>query len=355
MTAVTPAASHSAAPPRIGLVLGGGGVIGNAWITGVLEGIREVTGWDPRSAEVIVGTSAGSLNGALLAAGVHNAVQFAHVQGQIALPHPDVPPSVAAARLMRQGDRDWTGRLFPEATRARRRVLSSPGAVLRAVSRPLHTAPEVLLSGLLGEGRISTRTIGEIIENVWSGGWPPQRFWAVSTDLESGRRVAFGHPDAPVTDLARAVRASCAIPAFFAPVNVQGRRFVDGGLRSVSNLDLLAGQDLDLVVCVNPLSPTDARDRGAGSSRDTLLRRLERRAWDRFARRLAWERRRVEASGTPVLVLQPGADDLEVMPANWMSARARGRVAQRARETSTDTLAEAWTRRAVGLLREDSA
>jgi NTE family protein len=55
--------------PRIGLVLGAGGVIGHAFHAGVLDGLCDATGWDPRDAEVIVGTSAGSVVGALLRAG----------------------------------------------------------------------------------------------------------------------------------------------------------------------------------------------------------------------------------------------------------------------------------------------
>ena len=74
----------------------------------------------------------------------------------------------------------------------------------------------MLLTGLLPEGNRSTRTIGEVVENVWSRGWPRRRFWAVATDLDSGHRVPFGRSGSPATDLSRAVRASCAIPSFFA-------------------------------------------------------------------------------------------------------------------------------------------
>ncbi len=342
----------STAPPRIGLVLGGGGVIGNAYITGVLEGLRLATGWDPRSADVTVGTSAGSVNGALLAAGVHSALQFAHVCQEVALPHPDVEPSGQAARLARHPDPAWTARLFPRTRRARRPLLASPGVVLRGVARPTRTPLAVWLTGLLGEGRVSTRTIGEIVESVWSEGWPQRRFWAVATDLDTGHRVPFGSAGSPPTDLARAVRASCAIPAFYAPVRVRGRRFVDGGLRSVSNLDLVAHEALDLVVCINPLSPTRARPTAPPDRVGDLVQRLERRAWKGFGRRLALERRRVEAHGTPVIVLQPGAADLEVIPRNWMSAHPRRDVARRALETTLDVLREPFARRAVAQLRE---
>jgi NTE family protein len=154
-------------------------------------------------------------------------------------------------------------------------------------------------------------------------------------DLESGDRVAFGRDGAPTTDVARAVRASCAIPAFFAPVRIDGRRYVDGGVWSVSNLDLVAGQELDLVVCINPMSSLEGRSYEGPVDRITAaIHDFERRTRVRFGRRLGWERRRVETSGTPVLLIQPTAADLEVIPVNLMRAKERRAVAERALETT---------------------
>jgi len=216
-----------------------------------------------------------------------------------------------------------------------RPILSSPRAVLRGLMRPWQTSLELFVAGLIGEGFISTRTIGELIDLVCPNGWPERGYWAVAVDLESGQRVALGRPDAPRTDVARAVRASCAIPAFFAPVRIDGRRYVDGGVWSVSNLDLLANRGLDLVICVNPMSSLEGRSYEGPVDRFTgAVHRLEERAWGRFGRRLGWEKRRVERSGTPVLLIQPTAADLEVIPVNLMNATERSAVAQRALETT---------------------
>ena len=77
----------------------------------------------------------------------------------------------------------------------------------------------------------------------------------MACDYATGRRVAFGrerrHPD---VELADAVAASCAIPGFYHPVTIDGRRYVDGGMHSPSNLDVLRHEDLDLVICLNPTS-----------------------------------------------------------------------------------------------------
>jgi NTE family protein len=329
--------------PNIGVVLGGGGVIGNAYLTGVLEGIRRVTGWDPGAAHITVGTSAGSVNGALSALGMPSDVMYRYVRGERPSSEELTTLPAAARRFQDHPDSELTDRLFPPTGVLPRPVLSSPQAVLRGLLRPWTTSLELFVAGLIGEGFVSTRTIGELISLVCPRGWPTRAYWAVAVDLESGRRVALGQQDAPRTDVARAVRASCAIPAFYAPVRIGGRRYVDGGVWSVSNLDLLAGQDLDLVVCVNPMSSLEGRSYEGPVDRLTgTVHRLERRAWSRFGRRPGWERRRVEASGTPVLLIQPTAADLEVIPMNLMRAAERRAVAERALET---TIAGLETRR----------
>lgn len=327
--------------PRIGLVLGGGGVIGHAYLAGVLEGIRRVSGWEPGTADVTVGTSAGSVSGALSAIGLPSDLMYRYVCHEEPPPDEELPD--LARRFRERPDHEWTDRLYTATGVAPRPLLSSPQAIARALLRPWDTSLDMFVAGLLGEGFLSTRPIGDIIEIVKPSGWPKRTFWAVTVDLDGGDRVVFGRPDAPQTDVARAVRASCAIPAVFAPVRVNGRRYADGGIWSVSNLDLLAGAGLDLVVCVNPMSSLEGRSYEGPVDRITAaVHDLERRMHLRFGRRLGWERRKVEDAGTPVLLIQPTAADLEVFPLNLMSAGDRPAVAGRALET---TIAELETRR----------
>ena len=86
-------------------------------------------------------------------------------------------------------------------------------------------------------------------------GWSPHpNLWIVACDYETGRRVPFGRAGAPDADLADAVAASCAIPGIYHPLTIDGRRYVDGGIYSTSNLDLLRDEELDLVICLNPTS-----------------------------------------------------------------------------------------------------
>jgi NTE family protein len=142
----------------------------------------------------------------------------------------------------------------------------------------------------------------------------------VACDYSTGRRVAFGSRSAPPARVGDAVAASCAIPAFYHPVTIGRRRYVDGGIHSVSNLDLLAGENLDLVVCLNPMS-TRARIE-ARTPAERVAANLRASA----GRRLGSEARQLRDEGTEVLLIQPGGADLAVMGVNLMARDRRGAV-----------------------------
>ena len=126
--------------------------------------------------------------------------------------------------------------------------------------------------------------------------------------------------------MSQAVAASCAIPAFYHPVKIDGRRYIDGGICSPSNLDLLCDSELDLVVCLNPMSSLAQVSGGSPGDRVGALLRA-------FAgRRLGHEARKLRETGTKVLMLQPGADDVKVMGFNMMSGRRRMEVTETAVE-----------------------
>jgi NTE family protein len=132
------------------------------------------------------------------------------------------------------------------------------------------------------------------------------------------------------------VAASCAIPGFYRPVRIGGRRYVDGGVFSTSNLDLLAGRGLDLVICLNPLTSRATPD--GPLERLTALTRLSGR------RRLEHELRKVRGFGTEVLLLEPTAEDLAGMGLNWMNAERRQAVIETAQRTVGEQLARAEAR-----------
>ena len=167
------------------------------------------------------------------------------------------------------------------------------------------------------EGRISTEIIATGLRPFFDH-WPDRALWINAVDLQTSRLVTFGRGNAPVADVPSAVAASCAIPAFFAPVSIDGVRYVDGGVHSPTNADLLAGLGLDLVVISSPMS---------------IARNSARLAADQAARRVARfalvrEVARVRRRGTPVLTFQPTAADLAVMGINAMDPSRRADVAR---------------------------
>ena len=144
-----------------------------------------------------------------------------------------------------------------------------------ALANPLGHTPLQMLAGWLPSGLVSTDSLRDIVRRVVPDGWVEHpNYWAVACDYQSGRRIPFGRLDAPNADLADAVAASCAIPGFYRPVRIGSRRYVDGGVCSASNLDLVAGRGLDLVICLNPLSSGTevAREARGGPARPRSAR-----------------------------------------------------------------------------------
>ncbi len=165
-----------------------------------------------------------------------------------------------------EGLLDATGRPAAEADRAGGAVFRLhrgapplvPGSwplVLRGLRAPRRHRPAALAAGWLPRGVISTEPLKETVRRVAPRGWSEHPgLWIVACDYATGRRVAFGRPGAPPAELADAVAASCVIPGFYRPVAIAGRRYVDGGLWSTSNLDVVRREELDLVICLNPTS-----------------------------------------------------------------------------------------------------
>lgn len=302
----------------MGLVLGAGGVIGGAWLVGALRALSDVTGWHPQRADVMLGTSAGALIAALLGAGIGPERLFA-----------------SAAEAPPDGDEDLLGELLLDsAYRPERRWPPlRPGSLGLAYRALRERAFVRLLCGLLPRGPVATTAIEAVVERVVPAGWAPHpACWVVACDYGTGRPAVFGRPGAPTPPLARGVAASCAIPGLFAPVGIDGRWYVDGGLRSMSNADLLEGQRLDVVVVLNPMS---ARSRSrAWSPVDRMMAAV--RAWS--AARIDAEVARLRRRGVRILLLEPTAEDLAAMGSRTMDGRRARLVATLARSTMTAQL-----------------
>jgi NTE family protein len=134
----------------------------------------------------------------------------------------------------------------------------------------------------------------------------------------------FGRTGAPHTDVATAVGASSAVPGYFAPVTIHGRRYVDGGVHSPTNADVLRREDLDLVIVSSPMSIADTSG----------LRKPTRALRGHFRARLGLERRKLRNAGITTRAFQPSEDDLRAMGSQAMDDERMAEVARQARRTT---------------------
>jgi NTE family protein len=198
---------------RRALVLGGGGVTGVAWEIGLLTGLAEA-GIDLTDADVVIGTSAGSVVGALVAGGLDLPTMYA---GQLAPPTAEIPARLGAAMILR-----WA--LAAAGRRDEQRARARIGALALAAK----TVPEA-----------DRRAV--IAARLRGADWPERRLLITAVDARTGEFVVFDREQG--VDLVDAVGASCAVPGVWPPVTIGDRRYVDGGVRSPVNADLAAGYD----------------------------------------------------------------------------------------------------------------
>lgn len=320
-------------------MLGGGGTVGAAWLMGTLAAIADETGWDPGSADYVVGTSAGSMIGALVACGVPPWLMVAH-QGGESLDGLSDSRGDASDRVDRSGGSGYRLDGFG--------LGFGPGSwrlAAASLAHPTRYSPMSVVSGWLPEGRVSTEPLKDTVRRVCRDPWAPHpNFWAVAVDYENGRRVAFGRDGAPDATLPDAVAASCAIPGFYRPVRINDRRYVDGGVRSASNLDVLRDEGLDLVIALNPMSSLDSITSRALTDRVAVAVRSG------IGRRLGSEARRLRDDGTEVVLIQPTAHDLEVMGPNPMNGRRRKETMGAARRTMAERLHDGELAESFGAL-----
>ena len=261
------------------LVLGGGGAVGIAWETGIIQGLLD-GGLDATQADLIVGTSAGSVVGTQLAYGRSArdllAAQDAPRQGTAG------GGASADVGVLRELFQKWAGaRELTEALRAQ----------IGALALAAKTASE--------ETWINSfkRTLG-------SSDWPERPLILTGVDTASGEFVTWDRDSGVPIELA--VAASCAVPGLFPPVTIKGARYMDGGVRSGTSADLASGHQVVLIV-----APMGAKADGIG--------RIMRHHLDAEAETL-------RAAGSAVEVVLPDAASLEAFGPNMLDP-TRGKEA----------------------------
>ncbi|MBD8505589.1 patatin-like phospholipase family protein [Hoyosella sp. G463] len=296
---------------RRALVLGCGGTLGGAWTIAALKALADHLEWDPRTADVIQGTSAGAELATMLGSGIS-------VDQLVAMQLGTTDDKRLRAHLA-----DAPGR-FPPLPRAR---LGSLGLLRRA--RGL-----AALSGIAPRGSGDPAWLERLAISLNPrASWPDHAgLRLVAMDYDTGERVAFGAPGSPSASVGEALQASWAIPGWFPPVEIDGRRYIDGGAASTASVDLLAddpvGNRIDEAIVIAPMASLSG-DRAPGllgRGEDRLLRRG-------MTRGLRAEITRLEQAATRVVVLDAIASDLEVRGGNLMDHRRREAVSEHALAT----------------------
>ena len=218
------------------LVLGGGGLAGIAWMTGLLFGLSE-QGVDLRAAEIMVATSAGSTVAAQLSSGLSLNDLFARQVDPARQTREIVPADhlVAAFQKMIATDSSSLDR----------------GAFMRS----------------FGQWALAASTVSEeerravIAERLPNHAWPESMLVIVAVDTETGEATLFDR--FAETSLIDAVAASCAVPGVWPAVTIRGRRYMDGGTRSSDNADLVRGYARTVILSPNGTTRPALKDQMA--------------------------------------------------------------------------------------------
>lgn len=245
---------------KIGLALGGGGVVGVAWEIGVLRALNDA-GFQPTRSKVVVGTSAGALIGSRLLHG-HSLADMESEQAEADVIVGDAPPADLAA--LAEVFQMWVSQ--PEMT---------PDLAKKVAEKALQapTMPE-------------QDWVGAFAKVLGTDGWPPGDLRIITVAASSGERVVWTAADGIA--LGSAVASSCAVPGIFPPVTLGPDRYIDGGVWSGSNVDILSDSDIEAVVFIGPMGEAP-----------NLLGRISASALDREAAAL-------EARGIPLHTITPG-------------------------------------------------
>jgi NTE family protein len=282
--------------PRVGLVLGAGGTVGAAYHAGVLFSVEHHTGFDPRDATQIVGTSAGSLVGGLLRAGVSTEDLV-----RLARRDPTLPVPAHLGGLHQASAADTPSVLDV--------VLGMRPPTLGAIANTMrHRSPWPWLLSWSRSARFDLQPLLAELDHLCGDRWPSAdlRICAASS-VDGGRRVLDGSSD---VSLSQAIAASCAVPGLFRPQRVHGESLVDGGVWSATNVDAL-----DLTSNDHPVDEVWIVAPMAGST----FRRPATTLVHRRIRQMLQRELELLPSGMPVRIFTPGRESSDAMGIDLMS------------------------------------
>jgi len=338
---------RQASGPRIGLAIAGGGPVGLVYEIGALRALDEaLEGVDLNHLNVYVGVSAGAVMAALLA----NQLTIGQICHIFISNESEEHPLDPRIFLMPAFGEYW------------RRLSSAPRLLWEAFWRYLQNPFDLsLLQSLtrlgqaLPSGFFDNEPIHEYLARMWSGPGRtndfrqlPNKLYVVAVDLDTGESVNFGASGYDHVPISRAVQASSALPGLYPPVEIGGRYFVDGALQKTMHASVALQEKLDLLLCLNPLVPFDAR-LAVQAGRPTQVGRLVEgglpavlsqtfRALIHSRLQVGMQKYDSEFEHTDVVLFEPDRDDAKMFFTNVFSFSGRDWVCEHAYQTTRQDL-----------------
>ncbi len=362
------ARARAARAPRIGLALAGGGPLGGTYEVGALLALADsLDGIDLTALDAYVGVSSGSFVAAALANGISPAqmVRLFIEDGADAALKPEL--------FLRPALREF-GR------RTRALPVLALRAALQYTRNPLRRrawSSFAMLSRALPAGVFDIGALDRFLSALFAApgrsndfrALPPgRRLFVVATHLDTGAPVVFGSAGHDHVPISRAIEASSALPGLFPPVVIDGEAYVDGALNKTLHASVALESGVDLMLCVNPLVPFDARRAASGArAHRNAVQSLDQgglplvlaqtfRAFIHSRMRSGLDKYRRQYPHADVVLFEPSREDSDIFFASIFSYAQRKRLCaiayQATREdlrARADTLAPLFARRGIAL------
>ena len=320
----------------------GGGVTGAVYEIGALRALEALLDRSVLDFDVYVGVSGGAFVASLLANGISPIEMYDEVVTRAGRPF-----GVSAAPVFSLGMAD----LLKRTARAPRVITDAVWTALTGEGRNLSDLALSLFE-LLPAGLLDTAGMQKYLAHLFKSRGHLDSFdaltrelYIVAVDLDDGQAVAFGDPGHRDVPISRAVQASIALPGLYRPVRIDGRDYVDGGVKKTAHINLAIRQGADLVVCINPIVPIH-NDTLRGALGGHLSNKGVTYVLDQALRimlhgrmQYGLERYELEHPDVDILLIEPQHDDLQMFSFNIMRMSARRLVAQHGYASVAQTFA----------------
>ena len=274
------------------LVLGGGGPVGIAWESGLIAGLAQ-GGVDLGQADFTMGTSAGSFVGARLALGADAKT----------LADPIIADQIPGEERRPTGG---GGGAPPDLSK----LMELMGEAQGGLRNPAEVRAEIgafALAAQTPDEEAFIESFGRSFSTLPVDAWPERGFACTAVDAVTGGFHLWTRESG--VGVVRAVASSCSVPGVYPPVTLNGRRYIDGGMRSSTNADMAIGHEVVVVVAV--------RLGAAGGS-----------LGERIAARFNEEIESLKDGGATVLTITPDEGSLDAFGPNLMDFRRRAGAAR---------------------------